>query len=92
MVLGSGEQVVLRLKVSLARFERATSCLEGSCSIQLSYRDQSSTHNLTSREYKVKAIMDSSAVGWSTGIGFVILIGDRMSAIIDRGFNKGAVK
>jgi len=24
---------------SLARFELATSCLEGSCSIQLSYRD-----------------------------------------------------
>ncbi len=49
----------MRLEASLARFERATSCLEGSCSIQLSYRDQSSTHNLTSREYKVKVIIDS---------------------------------
>ncbi len=59
LIDGKAEGFDLRLKVSLARFERATSCLEGSCSIQLSYRDQSSTHNLTSREYKVKVIIDS---------------------------------
>ena len=32
--------VFLKLKASLEGFEPTTHCLEGSCSIQLSYRDQ----------------------------------------------------
>ena len=48
------EVVNLRLKASLARFELATRCLEGSCSVQLSYRDSICTLNLALYAFEVK--------------------------------------
>ena len=49
-----GKGVVLRLNASLERFELSTRCLEGSCSVQLSYRDPLFTLNLASHDFKVK--------------------------------------
>ena len=42
--LKMGKTVVIL--ASLERFERSTRCLEGSCSVQLSYRDVSNYSNV----------------------------------------------
>ena len=46
--------MALGLKASLERFELSTRCLEGSCSVQLSYRDSICTLNLALHAFEVK--------------------------------------
>lgn len=47
---------------SLGRFERPTNCLEGSRSVQLSYRDGSTIHQKFSMSWKARSTLAQVAL------------------------------